>query len=178
MTDAQPGTHGTVHPIVRYGDPVLHRPCEPVTEFDDALATLVEDMFASMYAVEGVGLAANQIGVGARVFVLDCRDADSRRTVAHVVNPTLIESPPPRELMIGDEGCLSVPGQFAELARVSYAEVTGFDIHGEAVTVAGTGQLARCLQHETDHLDGTVYVDRLPKRVRKKVLNAAGLSPK
>lgn len=169
------GKHGRAHPIVRYGDPVLHGPCKPVEAFDAALAELVEDMFASMYAANGVGLAANQIGVDARVFVLDCEDADGVRTVAAVVNPVLILPPPPRELMVGDEGCLSVPGAFEDTPRAAAAAVEGFDPDGEPIAVEGTGTLARCLQHEYDHLDGTVYVDRLPKKARNRALTEAGL---
>jgi len=172
---AGPGANGRVHPIVRYGDPVLHRPCKPVEAFDDALAQLVEDMFASMYAANGVGLAANQIGVDLRVFVLDCEDADGERTVAAVVNPVLTLPAPPRELMTGDEGCLSVPGSFEDTARVATAVIEGFDAGGEPVRIEGTGTLSRCLQHEYDHLEGTVYVDRLPRKARNRALADAGL---
>ncbi|HEX2143315.1 MAG TPA: peptide deformylase [Glycomyces sp.] len=170
-----PGARGRAHPIVRYGDPVLHRPCKPVEAFDAALASLVEDMFASMYAVNGVGLAANQIGVDARVFVLDCDDAEGDRTVAAVVNPVLHLPPPPRELMVGEEGCLSVPGAFEDTPRSTVAVVEGFDADGKPVRIEGTGTLSRCLQHEFDHLDGTVYVDRLPKKARNRALAEAGL---
>lgn len=166
---------GTVRPIVYYGTPVLHRPCRPVTEFDAALDTLVSDMFASMYAADGVGLAANQIGVDLRVFVFDCEDDDERRHVGHIVNPELEPATGPRELVEEGEGCLSVPGQHADLARTTTAAVTGVDATGKPVRYQGTGVLARCFQHEVDHLDGTVYVDRLSKRIRRKVLKAAGL---
>ncbi len=166
---------GTAHPIVHYGQAVLHRPCAPVTAFDAALAALVEDMFASMRAAEGVGLAANQIGVDARVFVVECPDADDRVTTAAVVNPVLELPPPPRELDVGDEGCLSVPGQFTGSPRAATAAVRGFDVAGAPIRIEGTGTLARCLQHETDHLDGIVYVDRLPKKTRVRLLRAAGL---
>ncbi|MCD0442917.1 peptide deformylase [Glycomyces sp. A-F 0318] len=172
---AEPGANGRVHPIVHYGDPVLHRACKPVEAFDDALAQLVEDMFASMYAANGVGLAANQIGVDARVFVLDCEDADGVRTVAAVVNPVLALPAPPRELMTGDEGCLSVPGSFEDTARSATAAVEGFDAAGAPVRIEGTGTLSRCLQHEYDHLEGTVYVDRLPRKARNRALTGAGL---
>ncbi|MFD0558500.1 peptide deformylase [Stackebrandtia endophytica] len=168
-------TTGTARPIVYYGDPVLHRSCQPVTEFDDRLAELIADMFASMYAVDGVGLAANQIGVDARVFVLDCADESGVNTVAHVVNPTLEPAPTPRELVTQPEGCLSVPGQFHDLARPTYATVTGFDMTGKPITLSGDGTLGQCLQHEFDHLEGMVYVDRLPRKARKKLLAAAGL---
>jgi peptide deformylase len=174
-TGPNPGETGTARPIVHYGEPVLHRPCAPVESFDAALADLVADMFASMYAANGVGLAANQIGVDARVFVLDCEDADGERTVAAVVNPVLVLPPPPRELMVGEEGCLSVPGPFTDTPRSATAVVEGFDPAGNPVRIEGTGTLARCLQHETDHLDGTVYVDRLPAKTRKRMLAEAGL---
>ncbi|MGW0809717.1 peptide deformylase [Nonomuraea sp. NPDC002799] len=164
---------GEVRPIVRVGDPVLHRACEPVTRFDGELAALVDDMFASMYAAEGVGLAANQIGVPLRVFVYDCPDEDGERHKGVVVNPAL-ELPRlgERRLDPGDEGCLSVPGQYAPLPRADHATVHGFDAAGKPVTVEGTGLLARCLQHESDHLDGHLYIDRLPAKRRRQVLAA------
>jgi peptide deformylase len=154
---------------------VLHRPCRAVIAFDGELAALVDDMFASMYAADGVGLAANQIGVDLRVFVFDCPDADDRTVVGHVVNPVLVPEDGPRELDEDSEGCLSVLGQHADLARPATATVTGVDRDGQPVTYQGTGMLARCFQHETDHLEGILYVDRLPRRARKKVLKAAGL---
>lgn len=164
---------GEVRPIVYVGDPVLHAPCEPVKEFDDELRALVDDMFASMYAAEGVGLAANQIGVPLRVFVYDCPDEDGVRHKGVVVNPVLeLPEVGERRLDPGEEGCLSVPGQYAPLPRADRAKVHGFDADGRPVTVEGTGMLARCLQHETDHLDGHLYIDRLPAKRRKRVLAA------
>jgi peptide deformylase len=175
------GRTGVVHPITRYFTPVLHRPTTPVTSFDDDLVQLVADMFASMDAADGVGLAANQIGVDARVFVVDCPDDATEETgenvVAHVVNPVLeLPTGRRRRLDLDDEGCLSVPGEYAELARPDKATVTGRDVHGNRVKIVGTGLLARCLQHESDHLDGVVYVDRLPAEQRAGILAAAGLS--
>lgn len=162
---------GTVRPITVVGNPVLHHPCAPVEKFDEELATLIDDMFASMYAAEGVGLAANQIGVALRVFVYDCHDDDGVQHVGHVVNPVLAELPPDRrQLDDSAEGCLSVPGPHHELARPDYAVVTGVNLKGEPITVEGTGYFARCLQHESDHLDGRLYIDRLSKRQRKNVL--------
>jgi peptide deformylase len=137
--------------------------------FDDELGRLVVDMFATMYAAEGVGLAANQIGVDARVFVVDCPDASGRHTVAHVVNPVL-EEPTDRELVTEPEGCLSVPGAYGDLARLATVAVQGVDRHGDPVRLVGTGLLARCFQHEVDHLDGIVYVDRLSRRERSRRL--------
>jgi len=167
---------GTARPIVQYGtNPVLHEPCAEVTSFDADLAALVADMFASMYAANGVGLAANQIGVGLRVFVFDCPDETDENVVGHVVNPVLHLPEAPRELDEDEEGCLSVLGQHSDLVRSAVASVTGVDLTGQPVRIDGTGMLARCLQHEVDHLDGTVYVDRLAAKRRRKLLAAAGL---
>jgi peptide deformylase len=175
-----PGRYdGVARPIVTYGsDPVLHRPCAPVTVFDRSLRHLVLDMFASMAAAEGVGLAANQIGVDARVFVIDCPDAAGGDVVGYAVNPVLTIPEPTGDEPAGElteEGCLSVPGPYAELERAFRARVDGVDVHGDPVTIEATGMAARCLQHEVDHLDGTVYVDRLPEAVRERLLaEAAG----
>lgn len=166
---------GTVRPITRYGDPVLHTPCADVTSFDAELAELIADMFASMYAADGVGLAANQIGVGLRVFVYDCRDDDEERFVGHIVNPVLAAPKGRGHRHVDREGCLSVPGPYADLGRADIATVTGVDQTGQPVTVRGTGFLARCFQHEVDHLNGIVYVDHLPRRRRQSVLASAAL---
>ncbi len=160
-----------MRPITIVGTPVLHTPCRPVEKFDDDLAALVDDMFESMYAAEGVGLAANQIGVDLRVFVYDCPDADEVFQKGVVVNPTL-ELPPAeeQEFDVGGEGCLSVPGPRAALGRPNVATVHGFDLHGEPITVVGTGVLARCFQHETDHLNGILYIDHLTPEAREAVM--------
>ncbi|WEH39762.1 peptide deformylase [Streptomyces sp. NBC_01218] len=162
---------GTSRPITVVGNPVLHKECRDVTEFGDELARLIDDMFASQRTAEGVGLAANQIGVDQKVFVYDCPDDDGVRHVGVVVNPVLEELPPEaRVLDDSNEGCLSVPTAYAELARPDYAVVHGQDALGNPVKVRGTGYFARCLQHETDHLYGYLYIDRLSKRDRKDAL--------
>ncbi len=162
---------GTARPITVVGNPVLHRRCADVTEFDDRLAALIDDMFASQRAASGVGLAANQIGVDLRVFVYDCPDDEDVRHVGHVVNPVVEDLPPgQRELDDSNEGCLSVPGAYMDVARPDRAVVRGQDMHGNPVVVRGTGYFARCLQHETDHLNGSLYIDRLSKRQRRDVL--------
>jgi peptide deformylase len=166
---------GTARPIIRYGNAVLHRRCAPVDEFGPDLEALVEDMFASMYAANGVGLAANQIGARLRVFVYDCPDAVGENQAGHVINPVLTTPGALAPPVTDSEGCLSVPGQQAEVTRAAVATVTGADVHGRPVTVTGTGLLARCLQHETDHLGGVVYVDLLPADKRAAILAAAGL---
>ncbi|MFD7512440.1 peptide deformylase [Streptomyces sp. NPDC059853] len=162
---------GTARPITVVGNPVLHSECRDVTEFDDGLAALIDDMFASQRAAEGVGLAANQIGVDLKVFVYDCHDDDGVRHVGVVCNPVLEDLPAEsRVLDDNNEGCLSVPTAYAELARPDYAVVTGQNAAGEPIRVRGTGYFARCLQHETDHLYGRLYIDRLSKRERKRAL--------
>ncbi|MGW0118328.1 peptide deformylase [Streptomyces sp. NPDC003327] len=162
---------GTARPITVVGNPVLHRECKDVTEFDDKLAALIDDMFASQKAAEGVGLAANQIGVDLKVFVYDCPDDEGVRHTGVVINPVLQELPADRRFLDdSNEGCLSVPTAYASLARPDYAEVHGVDAQGKPIKVRGTGYFARCLQHETDHLYGTLYIDKLSKRERKDAL--------
>ncbi|OEU85543.1 peptide deformylase [Streptomyces abyssalis] len=162
---------GTARPITVVGNPVLHKECRQVTSFDDELASLIDDMFASQRAAEGVGLAANQIGVDLKVFVYDCVDDEGVRHVGAVCNPVLDELPAAnRSLDDSNEGCLSVPGAYEALARPDYAVVRGQDAEGKPIAVEGTGYFARCLQHETDHLYGYLYIDRLSKRERKNAL--------
>lgn len=172
-----------VRPIVILGDPVLHKPTTPVPigpdgSLPDDLGDLITDMFDTMDAANGVGLAANQIGVGLRVFVYDCADergkADYRRGV--IVNPVLETSEIPETMPdpeTDDEGCLSVPGESFPCGRAQWAKVTGIDGEGNAVTVEGTGLFARMLQHETGHLDGYLYVDRLIGRHARAAKRAA-----
>lgn len=152
------------------GEEILHRACRDVVEFGTGgLAELVEDMFLTMDVAEGAGLAANQVGVDLRLFVYDCRDETGVRHVGHVCNPVL-EPQKVRRLADDREGCLSVPGPYLRLARPDHAVVHGFDIHGSPVTVEGRGYFARCLQHETDHLNGHLYLDRLPEKTRRQAL--------
>jgi peptide deformylase len=158
---------GTPRKIRVVGDPVLATPCRPVTEFDDDLAALVDDMFASMAVAEGVGLAAPQVGDDRAVFVYDCLDGEGVRHVGHVVNPEVVAT---SGTQIGDEGCLSVPGPYHELERADVVTVRGVDRDGKPVEVTGTGFFARCLLHETDHLRGTLYIDHLPRNRRRRVL--------
>jgi peptide deformylase len=166
-----------VRPIVIIGDPVLHTPTRPVESYDDDLAALVADMFETMAAAHGVGLAANQIGVDRRVFVYDCPDELTRTNKRGVVcNPVLETSERPDGMMPDpdddEEGCLSVPGEQFPTGRADWAKVTGTDEKGNPVEVEGQGFFARCLQHETDHLDGTIYVDRLVGRYSRQAKKA------
>ncbi|MFV8381612.1 peptide deformylase [Corynebacterium hindlerae] len=187
----------TVRPIVIHGDPVLHNPTAPVTETPDELAELIADMYETMDRAHGVGLAANQIGVGKRLFVYNCPDVEGpdgtlkseeeikaqggefRRGC--VINPVLEASEIPETMPNDDgsedEGCLSVPGETFPTGRANWARVTGTDEHGNPVTVEGYGFFARCLQHEVGHLDGYVYTDTLIgrwKRLAKKTIKANG----
>jgi peptide deformylase len=140
---------------------VLRTAAEPVTAFDDALMDTVELMFASMYDARGVGLAANQIGLSVAVFVMDCQGV-----VAVVVNPRLVELAD--ETQTEPEGCLSVLGRSYPTERAVMATVEGQHPNGKLIRLTGEGEVARCLQHETDHLNGKVYLDRLVGDVRRQ----------
>ncbi len=163
-------TGGTVRPVTRWGEPVMHRAAEAVTVFDDDLRALAADMVATMRAADGVGLAACQIGVGRAIFVFDCPDDEGRMVSGVVCNPTLrLPEGRERRLEESDEGCLSFPGAFVPCARPDWAAVDGQGLDGEPVHHEGDGLLARCLQHETDHCHGTVFGDRINRRAMKKL---------
>jgi len=165
---------GTVRPITRWGEPVMHRVLRPVQTFDDELAALVADLVATMRAADGVGLAANQIGVDRAVFVFDCPDKDRVRHAGVVCNPRLVlPQGDDRTLDEGDEGCLSMPGAFVPCARTDHARVEGVDQTGVQVAYEGEGVVARCLQHETDHVFGTVFGDRVNAKQRKELRRQA-----
>lgn len=142
-------------PIVLYGQPVLHAPTRPVTVFDERLDALIAAMEATMAAAPGVGLSANQIGVDLRVFVYDC----GANASGHVVNPMVQRLP--GGLQEGEEGCLSLPGLAYPTPRALRVRCTGVDHRGEPVSIEARGLLARCFQHEMDHLNGQVYLERL-----------------
>jgi peptide deformylase len=170
---APESARGRVRRVTVVGEDILHRPCQPVTEFGTPeLAQLIDDLFITMYVAEGAGLAANQVDVDLRLFVYDCPDDDGVRHVGHLINPVL-DPPDPerRRLAEADEGCLSVPGPRHPLYREETTVARGFSLTGEPLVIEGTGFFARCLQHETDHLNGTLYIDRLSKRERRSVLD-------
>ncbi|MBB1510197.1 peptide deformylase [Tessaracoccus sp. MC1756] len=170
MAEADLTQGGKVLPITRWGTPVMHKQTEPVTEFGEELHQLIRDMWATMRAAEGVGLAATQVGVGAAVFVYECPDADDRIHRGVVCNPVVtLPEGKDRNLDAAEEGCLSYPGGYQSVARPDLATCTGQDAYGNEITVKGTGLLARCLQHETDHLGGTVFGDRLSARARRQL---------
>jgi peptide deformylase len=148
----------TVQPIRLFGDPVLRTPADPVTTFDKELRTLVADLAATMQDAGGLGLAAPQLGVSLRVFTYDIDDE-----LGHLVNPTLGLSQDTQE---GDEGCLSLPGLAYPTQRALSVVATGWNMHGDPVVIEGSELLARCVQHETDHLDGVLFIDRLDKEQR------------
>ncbi|MFG2843609.1 peptide deformylase [Kitasatospora sp. NPDC048296] len=167
------GERPTVLRITEVGEEILRRTCRTATEEDfgsERLARLIESMFTTMYVADGCGLAANQVDVDLRLFVYDCTDEDGVRHVGHVLNPVVEEQEPGRRLVEDVEGCLSVPGANTQLARPAHAVVRGVDQYGEPVTIEGTGYFARCLQHETDHLNGGLYIDRLSARDRKRMM--------
>lgn len=165
----------TVREITVQGHQALHQPTKRVREVTDEVRTLVADMFETMEAAEGVGLAANQVGVRLRLFVYDCPVPDGPNARGLIINPVLerLGTPSPLDEEEDGEGCLSVPGEYFPLARHPRARVTGTDLEGNEVVVEGEGLLARCLQHETDHLDGTLYVDRLIGPIKRQAREAA-----
>jgi peptide deformylase len=153
-----------IAPIRLFGDPVLRQRAIEVVDFDRELSKLVEDLTDTMLAAPGAGLAAPQIGVGLRVFTWNV-DGE----VGHLVNPVLDLS---EEEQFGPEGCLSIPELAFDCRRALSVVAKGFDLHGEPVTVEGTELLARALQHETDHLDGVLFIDRLDDETRRAAKKA------
>ncbi len=151
-----------IQSIRLFGDPVLRTPAEPVKDFDKELRVLVKDLSETMVDAPGVGLAAPQIGVLLRVFTYHVDDV-----LGHLINPTLDLSDDEQD---GDEGCLSVPGLAFPTKRAMGVVAKGWNMYGEPVTVEGTELLARCVQHETDHLDGILFIDRLDREARKAAL--------
>jgi peptide deformylase len=153
-----------VQPIRLFGDPVLRTPATPVTDFDKELRRLVEDLTDTMLEAPGAGLAAPQIGVGLRVFTWNVEGE-----LGHLVNPVLELS---EETQDGEEGCLSIPGLTFDCRRALSVVARGFNMYGDPVLVQGSELLARAIQHETDHLDGILFVDRLDREARKAAMRA------
>jgi peptide deformylase len=154
----------TVQNIRLFGDPVLRTPAVPVTTYDKELRNLVGDLTETLIDAAGAGLAAPQIGVGLRVFVYDVGGV-----TGHLINPSLDLSDDEQD---GDEGCLSFPGMFYPTKRAMRAVAKGWNMHGDPVVIEGTEMLARCVQHETDHLDGILFIDRLDAEQRKLAMRA------
>jgi peptide deformylase len=152
----------SIKPIRLFGDPVLRTPAEPVRDFDAELRKLVKDLTETMLDAPGVGLAAPQIGVGLRVFTWFVEGE-----LGHLVNPELTLS---EEIQEGPEGCLSIPGLSIDCKRALSVVARGFDMHGEPLLVEGSEMLARAIQHETDHLDGILFLDRLDREARREAM--------
>jgi peptide deformylase len=153
-----------IQPIRLFGDPVLRTPAADVTDFDKELRILVKDLEDTMMDAPGAGLAAPQIGVGLRVFTYYVDG-----TLGHLINPNLDLS---EDLQEGEEGCLSFPGIYYDTPRALRVVAKGMDQHGEPVTIEGSELLARAIQHETDHLDGILFIDRMNRDQRKLALKA------
>ena len=166
-----------IRPILRHGAGVLHAPARPVVDITPDILQLIDDMIQTMYVAPGIGLAAPQVGVALRIFVADISVGRNPTDLLTFINPEFVERD---GMQLEEEGCLSVPGFEATVARPGRAVVKGLDRHGEEQIVEGTGLLARCFQHEMDHLDGKLFVDRLRglqkdlivRKIRK--LNRAG----
>ncbi len=152
----------SIRPIRLFGDPVLRTAAVPVVDFDKELRKLVEDLTDTMLEAPGAGLAAPQVGVGLRVFTWYVEGE-----VGHLVNPQLTLS---EEIQDGPEGCLSIPGFSIDCKRALSVVAHGFDMHGEPVLIEGSDMLSRAIQHETDHLDGIIFVDRLDREARKEAM--------
>ena len=158
----------TVREVRFFGDPVLTSRADEVTDFDESLATLVDDMFDTMEDAGGVGLAGNQIGVLRRVFVFDCSHVDGGLR-GHVINP--VWEPIGEETQTGTEGCLSIPDVSADTTRYETVRLSGRDKDGNPIGIVASGLLARCIQHETDHLDGVLFLKRLDPAERKAAMS-------
>jgi peptide deformylase len=153
-----------IMPIRILGDPVLKAPTKPVERFDAALDRLIQDMFETMYDAPGVGLAAPQVGLSLKLFVFD----DGSTGPMAVANPELAEATD--EMVVEEEGCLSIPGPFYPTERSARIVCRGQDVAGKSIELTGEGLLARIFQHETDHLNGFLFIDRLEEHGRKEVL--------
>ena len=156
-----------IRPILRYGDAVLHSRARPVERFDATLHALLSDMTETMYAAPGVGLAAPQIGVPLRVCIIDVTVGKKSGELHELVNPEMVVC---EGMQMEDEGCLSLPGFNATVVRPTRAVVRAFDREGQPRTIEGTGLLARALQHELDHLDGALFLNRLRGLPRDLIL--------
>ncbi|WP_191299129.1 peptide deformylase [Lentzea cavernae] len=169
---------GSPRRITVVGEEVLARRCRAATEFGTPeLTQLIDDMFATNHMAKGAAIAANQVGVDLQLFVWDMTDEWGTHHVGHILNPVLDDLPPDQRTLLEEpEGCLSVPGPYRVVARPDRAVVRGQDKDGTPIVVEGRGYFARCLQHETDHLHGRLYLDRLTQRERKSVLREMAAS--
>jgi peptide deformylase len=153
--------------ILHHPDPRLREKARPVTRFDEALQRLIDDMFETMYAAPGVGLAATQVGIAQRIAVMDCSRDENKREPIVMVNPEIVQH---GELEEVDEGCLSVPGVSETLKRCLSVRARALDREGKPFEIEAEGLLAQCIQHEIDHLDGKLYIDHLSSLKRERLL--------
>jgi peptide deformylase len=160
----------TIQPIRLFGDPVLRTRAEEVVSFDKELRVLVQDLWDTMESEGGAGIAAPQLGVSLRVFTYHCDGF-----AGHLINPTW--NAVGDECQDGEEGCLSIPGMRWETRRMRNIVAAGWDMHGEPVEIEGTDLLARCIQHESDHLDGVLFLDRLDQETRKQAMKEIRQAP-
>jgi peptide deformylase len=151
-----------IFPIRTFGDPVLNTPAAPIDDITSSIERLAEDMLETMYAAPGVGLAAPQIGISKRIFVADIGEGPFV-----MINPEIAET---GDIWEWEEGCLSVPGKFWPIDRPAFARATGIGLDGNPVTYEGDELMGRVLQHEIDHLDGILLLERLPRRTRRQAL--------
>lgn len=157
-----------IQPILRYGSEILHRSASPIGKITPDIDKLIQDMVATMYAAPGIGLAATQIGVGKRIFVTDLSMGKTDGELIVFIDPEIIDH---EGIQLEKEGCLSVPGLEAAVPRPARIVVRGRDRTGQSQTIEGTGLLARCFQHEMDHLDGILFVNRLHGLHKNMILN-------
>lgn len=163
--------------ILHHPDPRLREVAQPITDFDEALQKFIDDLFETMYAAPGVGLAATQVGDTRRVAVMDCSEDKTEQMV--IINPEIFEAD---DLQVMEEGCLSVPGISDKVKRNNHIKLRALDRHGEPYEMEAEGLLAQCIQHEIDHLDGKLYIDQLSSlkrdRIRKKLEKEQRLAAK
>jgi peptide deformylase len=160
----------TERPIRLFGDPVLRSACDPIKPGDARAAALVADLVENVALPGRAGLAANQIGVGLRAFSYNIDDE-----IGYIINPVLVEASGEPELV--DEGCLSVPGFYFPRLRHPFARVTGIDLEGNPIELSGTGLMAQALQHETDHLDGHLFIEGLEPEAKREAMRLIRLAP-
>ena len=157
-----------VYPIVKFGNPVLEREAEDVTEFDTPeLHKFLEDMFESMYAAKGVGLAAPQIGFARKISVIDVSNGENPADKLVLINPQIVHSEGKQE---GEEGCLSIPGLYTDVIRPSSVRVQAWNLKGKPFSLSVDGYLARVIQHEYDHLNGILFIDRIDPKKKQRLL--------
>lgn len=163
------------HKIVLLADPVLRQKAEPVTDIDEDIRQLLDDMVETMYDAVGIGLAAPQIGISKRLIVMDCAKDDSPPEIWKMINPEIINRSEDTAKM--EEGCLSIPGYNGDVIRPAEVEVRYIDIEGNVQQMTASGMLAACVQHEIDHLDGVLFIDHLSRLKRDMILRKVAKDP-